>query len=97
MHPNWPFADPPNVATFTVRSIVEKRRPILLVAHDDDDDGGWQFLDGDDISMRNSMLVSLSEIAEIDPSILELADLPLGWYARRQSPADSWIRGPKNW
>jgi hypothetical protein len=92
----WPFADSPNVATFTVRSIVEKRRPLLLVVHDNDD-GSWQFLDGDQINISNAMLVGLGEIAKLDQSILELADLPLGWYASRQSPFDSWLRGKKDW
>lgn len=96
MSSNWPFADPPNVATFKLRSIMERRRPILLVVHDDDD-GGWQFLDGDEVSMSNAMLVGLSEIARLDQSIFELTDLPLGWYAKRQSPSDPWFRGQKDW
>ena len=45
MGSDWPFSDPPNVLTFTLRSVAEKQQPILLVVHDDDD-GGWQFLDG---------------------------------------------------
>jgi hypothetical protein len=40
----WPFEDPPNVATYTVRQIVEDGHPILQVSHDAED-GAWQFLE----------------------------------------------------
>ena len=44
MTPDWPFADPTNVATITVRQIVRDGQPILHVSHDHED-GGWQFLE----------------------------------------------------
>jgi hypothetical protein len=44
---DWPFADPPNLRTFSLRDIMEGRRPILFVQHDEDD-GCWQFTDGRD-------------------------------------------------
>jgi hypothetical protein len=94
MDPNWQFADLPKVATFTLRSIMERRHPILLVVHDRDD-GGWQFLDGSNVQMSEAMLVGLKEIVKLDNSVLELADLPLGWHARRQSARDPWIRSEK--
>jgi hypothetical protein len=94
MDSTWQFADPPNVATFTLRSVMERRHPILLVVHDRDD-GGWQFLDGRNVQMSEAMLVGLEEIVNLDPSVLELADLPLGWYARRESARDAWIRSEK--
>ena len=89
----WPFQDPENVVTFTVRQIVDNRQPILYVCHDVDD-GGWQFLTGDDISMDDALLVLLKNIVAIDPSICELADLPIGWSARRKSTNHPWIRQP---
>jgi hypothetical protein len=88
---DWPFDDPPNVATFTVRQIVDGGEPILLVAHDAED-GGWQFLTGGPISMSDAMLVSLAEIVRRDPSVVELADLPLGWEASRMALGASWER-----
>jgi hypothetical protein len=92
--PNWQFADPPNVATFTQRSIMERRHPILLVVHDRDD-GGWQFLDGSKVQMSEAMLVGLKEIVNLDDSVIKLTDLPLGWYARRERARDPWIRSEK--
>ena len=86
-----PFADPPNVAVFTLRGILGKHDPILQVCHDDDD-GGWQFLDGNPILMDQAMLVSLKEVFLLDPTIVELADLPLGWMAVRSGPTSPWRR-----
>jgi hypothetical protein len=90
----WPFDDPKNVAVITLNSIVKGGRPILHVTHDADD-GTWQFLDGTTVSEDNASVVSLEEITRIDPSIMELADLPVGWYADRSAPSEPWQRGKK--
>jgi hypothetical protein len=87
----WPFADPRNVAVFTVRDIVEMRRPILIVNHDTED-GAWQFLTGEPLNMKDAMLVSLSEIVRLDPTVAVLADLPIGWQATRARVGDNWRR-----
>jgi len=91
MTPAWPFADPPNVAVFTLGRILEKREPILQVFHDDDD-GGWQFLDGKPISRDEAKLVSLRQMLQQDPTLAQLADLPLGWMAVRSGPESAWER-----
>ena len=87
----WRFADPPNVASFTVRAIMERRKPILHVCHDSDD-GSWQFLTGEPAETAEAMLVALKEIVDLDPSVLELADLPLGWQALRPNDRSAWTR-----
>jgi hypothetical protein len=86
----WPFADPPNVAVFTVRAVTEQV-PILEVSHDLDD-GAWQFLTGSPVHMSEALLISLEEIFEIDPSLAELADLPIGWQASRDRIGAPWQR-----
>ena len=68
--------------------------PILLVTHDADD-GMWQFLTGGPVQMADAMLVSLRELYRLDPSIGELADLPLGWTAERSAPEQPWTRQPR--
>jgi hypothetical protein len=88
---NWPFQDPQNVAIFTTRHVIKDGNPILFVSHDADD-GAWQFHSGDSVSSKDALIVALSEIVEIDPTIAELADLPLGHKASRASRSDSWIR-----
>jgi hypothetical protein len=93
IHP-WPFADPRNVAVFTVRDVVEMRHPILAVFHDADD-GGWQFLTGQPLDMKDAMLVGLEEIVRLDPTLSVLADLPLGWMATRARVGDEWRRSAR--
>jgi hypothetical protein len=87
----WLFADAREVAVFTVRSIVERERPVLLVNHDSED-GGWQFLTGEALDMADARLVSLAEMVQLDPTLAAIADLPLGWEAARARVDDEWHR-----
>lgn len=87
----WPFPDPPNVASITVRDIVNGTKPILLVCHDSED-GSWQFLTGGQVETADAMVVALKEIVDLDPTLLDLADLPLGWQASRESQQSAWTR-----
>ena len=89
----WPFDDLPNVVTLTLRRIMHGQAPIRYVTHDADD-GMWQFLDGEAAREDEVMLVGLAEILARDPTIAELADLPLGWWANRTSTQAPWQRGP---
>jgi hypothetical protein len=88
----WPFADPPGLAVFTTRAVLEDGLPVLLVAHDDD--GAWQFLCSTTSEMPQARLISLRQALELDGGLAVLADLPLGWTARRLTPADPWTRSP---
>jgi hypothetical protein len=90
---DWPFADPRNMATFTVRQIVRDHHPIHRVAHERND-GAWQFLEWETPCEEDAMVVSLEGMTWIDPSMCEFADLPLGWRAVRLSPAEPWHREP---
>ena len=92
---DWPFVDPPNVAVFTVRQIIDDGMPILRVCHDEED-GAWQFLSGEQITMADALLVCLKNVVSRDPSIAELADLPYGWIATRRSCDDPWHRQPQS-
>ena len=87
----WPFDSPPNVACFTVRSIVDGMRPFLMVSRDADD-GAWQFLTGDAFDMAEALLVTLESMVARDPSLLQLADIQPGWMAWRESPGAPWSR-----
>ena len=88
---NWPFTDPENVAVVTSRQIAREGQAILLVSHDEED-GCWQFLTGGAFDTANGMLVSLKSIVAQDSSLLELADLPLGWEASRTARDQPWVR-----
>jgi hypothetical protein len=90
----WPFADPPETAVITSAGVLEARLPVLLAFHDDDD-GSWQFLCGTTDEIQAARLISLREALQLDDGLALLADLPLGWMARRLSPADPWTRSPQ--
>ena len=83
--PTWPFKDPPNLATITLRSIIEDGKPILAVFHSEAED--WQFLDGSETLDENeARVVGLREIVDRDSSLLDLADLPVGLHPWRAVP-----------
>lgn len=92
MDKQWPFADSQNVAVVTLKQIISDGEPILHVTHDSDD-GAWQFLGWDDAKEEDARIVALSEIVQLDPSVQQLADLPLGWHAWRRARDEQWQRG----
>lgn len=89
----WHFRDPPSVAVVVRRGVVENGDWIAYVTHDADD-GGWQFHNNDQTPPKESdaLVLGLGEVVKIDPTILALADLPLGWHAWRSSRNSPWIR-----
>lgn len=64
---------------------------VLMVTHDADD-GGWQFLCGKTNEPSDGRIVALEEILQMDPTLAELADLPLGWIAFRAQVGVAWTR-----
>jgi hypothetical protein len=90
----WVFPDPPNVATITVRQIIHEGHPVLAVSHDDKD-GAWQFHTGGPCKQADGLVVCLADMVRRDPSLTELANLPLGWRAWRAAAGQPWQREPK--
>lgn len=85
----WTFTDPPDVAVVTLRRIIEQGSPILLVNHEADD-GGWRFLNGEDVTADDAIVVSLYHTIASDASLRSLVSLPPGWQARRSDPGHPW-------
>lgn len=85
------FEDTLNTAVFTTSFVVKDKHEITYVTHDAED-GAWQFFSNDDFDNYEdvAMLVSMEEIIKIDQSVLEIADMSLGYYASRESKIDSW-------
>jgi len=93
MSSDWPFADPPNTTTISLRDIMEKWRPILFVQHDEG--GCWQFTDGRDAPQpKDAVVLGLGCVLGLDSTIAELADLPHGWRAWRDDAHEPWQREP---
>ena len=86
----WPFAEPRNCVTFVTAQVLERSEPILHAVHDED--GEWQFIGSTDGTLENAKIILLSEAVELDSSLLQLADMPVGWHALRDSPDHSWKR-----
>jgi hypothetical protein len=92
---HWKFIDPPNVAVIANKKALTANGWIAYVIHDSDD-GAWQFHSADaEVKESDASVVSLRSVVEIDPSINELADLPLGWHAWRDTKDLPWKRAPK--
>ena len=80
-----------NTAVFTTKSVVRNKKEITYVSHYFED-GAWQFNSDDDFDNYEdiAMILSLDEIIQLDNSILEIADLHLGFVATRKTKTDNW-------
>ena len=87
----WPFDHPRDFAVFVTREVLERTEPILHVTHDSDDHS-WQFIGSSDGTVENGKVIALHEAVELDPSVLQLADLPIGWRAVRDTVGSPWKR-----
>jgi hypothetical protein len=89
----WPFDEPENILAFTSRDVVDLGKWIHYVSHDEDD-GAWKFhsIGGAPKAKSDARLVLLKNIVERDPTVAELADLPCGWIAWRDTEEAEWQR-----
>lgn len=89
----WKFPAGPHTTSYLSRTVHDKEESITYVSHDFD--GDWQFL-GDKMSDGGGpVLTCLHHPIDDDPSLEELHDLPLGWYAVRDKPGEPWQRFQK--
>jgi hypothetical protein len=87
----WKFPDPPHSRVFLSETVHEKKERITYVSHDAEDNS-WQFL-GDLMDKGGGPVIScFHHPIDDDPSLEDLADLPLGWYATRENPETPWQR-----
>jgi hypothetical protein len=87
---NWPFADPKNTAVISTKQVIFEGQDICFVSHDAED-GAWQFLDGGIPDVVHATVVSLESIVAVDPTLMQLANLPLGWTASRSAKGSGWV------
>ena len=85
----WKFNESQNTMVITTAKIIKGQNDILYVSHDIED-GVWQFLDGGTVTEEDAKIVGLGEIANIDDTVLQIANLPMGSIAYRRSKKDSW-------
>ena len=84
----WPFDDSQDVAVITTVRVLEGA-PVLLVTHDHD--GDWQILCGTTNESVDARVVCFGCAYQRNRAIAELADLPKGWRAQRDSTDSPWI------
>ena len=86
---DYKFADPEITACFVCDHVLSRQRPILHVTHDND--GYWQFLCGQiDHDMATAKIISLKQATEIDNTINNLYEMPMGVGANRKSIHYNW-------
>lgn len=88
----WPFDQAPDAAAITTTRVLDDAYPILVVTHYEDDHS-WGFTCGTTDEPSNGAVITMAEALAIDPSLREVADLPVGWTARRESLGAQWSRG----
>lgn len=85
----FPFHDHKNVAVIICKHILEDGADICYVTHDDD--GCWQFMCSlEEHTEADARLISLKEAFDLDKSIGQLADMPLGCVASRFDRNSPW-------
>ena len=89
----WPFDESCEVKVLTTKAVVEEGFPILI-ARRGQHDFPWQFLDNALSGDTEGVEVSLQELAGLDPTIYQLAKMPVGWQAWRASARDPWHKAP---
>jgi hypothetical protein len=87
---DYKFSEAENTACFVCDHVFNRERPVLYAAHEKED-GSWQFLCGQvDHAEGNIKIISLREATEIDFTINDLCELPLGVGAERRNTEDQW-------
>ncbi len=84
------FIENDNIAVFTTRFILNERKPILFIYHYLED-GAWQFSGEDECEESDYRIVSLDEMIQLDKTILEMANLELGYFAYRNGQESEWL------
>ena len=96
----FPFTDnvfPSELGAVVQRSVLDGEEPALFVAHTEDN----EWLVGDGISDPNEegacVVAAMVEVLAQDEKVAEVADLPTGMAAYRESADDTWQREPFTW
>jgi hypothetical protein len=87
--------DPLDPVAITTDEVAARQKPVLLVIHEEGH-GGWQFMDGEDVTGKAPHVIPKDELLTIDPSLREVTDLQVGWEAERATSTAPWVRRPRS-
>ena len=90
----WPFDQAESTAAITTVRVLEGH-PILVVQHFSDDHS-WAFLCGTTNDTKDGRVIGMGEALQIDPSLRQIADLPTGWRAWRETAKSEWSTEQEN-
>ena len=86
------ISDPPDTVAFVHRTIAEGEKPVLTFGRYPDGSlcayTGVAVVDAE----REFACVCLSHIVDVEPAVGELADIPPGWWAVRETASSPWVR-----
>jgi hypothetical protein len=90
--PTKKFKETDNTAVFTTKFVVNDKKEITYVTHEKED-GAWQFFSTDNFDNFEDVarVVGLGEIIKMDSTILDIADMPEGFFAQRRFKGDKWV------
>lgn len=86
---DWPFEATPDTEVIVLERILFGNAPLRLVARDPDA-GMWQFLDGEDVTESDAVIAELGDLIDFDPSLEQLAVMPSGVHAWRETTDAPW-------
>jgi hypothetical protein len=87
----WPFDQARDVAAISTKQVLQEQALITTVVHYAEDHS-WAFACGSTANPEDARLVSMRQVIERDPTLLEVADLPPGWRATRDALGGAWMR-----
>jgi hypothetical protein len=88
------FPQPLTTAVITTKQVIRQNSTIVYIAHHEDD-GAWVFTGAEEFLPENAMMISLAEMIKHDATILDVADMPVGFYAVRKDKNSPWkVVGP---
>ena len=83
------FQQPLTTKVITTKQVMQQNSTIVYIAHHEDD-GAWVFTGAEEFLPENAMVVTLAEMIAHDATILEVADMPVGFYGIRQDKKSPW-------
>lgn len=88
---DWRLPDPPHTGVYLSKTVHNGAEPVTYVSHDAED-GAWQFLGPNMSDGGGPVLTCFHHPIDRDASLVELTDLPVGWYAERSKVGGPWVR-----